>query len=219
MGYQIPEAEPILPVRGDFGRDEIVINKFKIELDNARESVAFDFPQSNAVWVMESSDNEAKLEIQFNMQRNSKITLQQNAVIKGFNFGKSYLTNTAQSGKYVTLVCFYIKKDSSFNIENFAKSFDEVNLVTPTDLSPFADVSAGATAKTQIMASNANRKKAVIHNHSTTDVLRVGDTNVTATKGLRLMPEQSLEMEITDEIYVYNNTAGAITVSGYEINS
>lgn len=74
-----------------------------------------------------------------------------------------------------------------------------------------ADVTTGAAA--EIVAANASRKAVTIQALSTnTAVVRVGDSNVGASRGLELQAGQSVTIETTAAIYAYSAAAQKLAV-------
>lgn len=93
-----------------------------------------------------------------------------------------------------------------------------VEIQAHSGLSTTADDSIAATTTEQVLASNANRKEAIIGNlASNSDVVRVGDNNTGAGRGIELSPGQFLTLETTAAIYVYNAHSSAQSVCILEV--
>ena len=80
------------------------------------------------------------------------------------------------------------------------------------------DFSVPATTTSQVLAGRADRLTAIIKNlNSNTDPVRVGDASVGASRGHELMPGESISLDSTSSISVYNPKASAQSVSLLEI--
>lgn len=72
-------------------------------------------------------------------------------------------------------------------------------------LSTVADVTAVGSATTQIVSASSTRKNILITNLSTTNTLRIGDSNAGATRGMALAPGLTLTLTYYDgDVYAYN---------------
>lgn len=88
---------------------------------------------------------------------------------------------------------------------------------TPNTLTTAAD-EALSTASEQIFAANTARKHAIIQNLEAAggNNVRVGDSNVTTTRGIRLAPGESVTLETTAAIHAIAE-AGTPSVSRVEV--
>lgn len=82
---------------------------------------------------------------------------------------------------------------------------DSNELVVTTSATPAAgalltaaDQATAAGSNTSIAAANANRRQIIIQNVDATDAVRIGDTNITTTRGLRLAAGESVTLGDTD---------------------
>jgi hypothetical protein len=90
-------------------------------------------------------------------------------------------------------------------------------IVNGNTFTPLADVSMTAGAAVQIMAANANRKSLTISsNINNAGSLRLGDSTVTATKGLELAPGSTVSLDTTAAVYGWNTTGTTFSVSAVE---
>lgn len=83
-----------------------------------------------------------------------------------------------------------------------------VNQSVPNDIVPLSDVSVGATATTLAAADSDSLEVLISVPDTETDGIRVGDSTVTATKGLYLGPGQSQVFSLA------NHEVSAIRVAG-----
>ena len=122
-------------------------------------------------------------------------------------FDRIFIRNTAQSGRMLRLTS---------SIETEIKPFSaEVQIVGGTSavLDTIADVAVNATTTTQILATNAARKEAIISNlAANATVVRVGDSNTGASRGAEIPPGGSAVIEGGEAIFVYNPSAGTINI-------
>lgn len=91
----------------------------------------------------------------------------------------------------------------------------QASIIPGSIFTGITDVTLTASTPTQIIASNTDRKKVIINSiNSNVNIIRVGDSGVSASKGFELYPGETREIETTAAIYGY--TSGAtqkITIS------
>lgn len=76
------------------------------------------------------------------------------------------------------------------------------------------DVSVLGTTTAQVIAGRADRLSVTIKNlNGNASLIRVGDSLVGAARGHELMPGESITLNNTAAVYVYNSDAGAQSVS------
>lgn len=81
-----------------------------------------------------------------------------------------------------------------------------------------ADDSIAATTTVLVLAANTDRKEAIITNLADNGAkIRVGDSNTGASRGVELSPGQSITLETTAAIYVYNAGAASQSVALLEV--
>lgn len=79
------------------------------------------------------------------------------------------------------------------------------SLPVPTGLQSTADKSLAGTATTQIIAANSARTAVTITNlDGNASIIRVGDSNAGASRGVQLAPGQSMTLETEDAVHAYN---------------
>ena len=83
-------------------------------------------------------------------------------------------------------------------------------------LTTTADVSCTDAAVTQILAANSVRRRATVLNLDSARSIRIGDGSVTATRGLRLGPGESITIEATASIHARNDSGAAVSVAVLE---
>lgn len=71
----------------------------------------------------------------------------------------------------------------------------------PGTITTAADQATATGSNTSIAAANSSRKQIIIQNVDATDAVRVGDTNITATRGIRLAAGESVTLEVTAQIF------------------
>jgi hypothetical protein len=110
-------------------------------------------------------------------------------------------------------------------VSNRPITYDRMSLSGNVDVSKadvldsLADDSIAAVTTELVSAADTTRRKAVITNLITnTDEVRVGDVGCGAANGTPLQPGESITLETTAAIYVYNSKAGgaqsvAITIT------
>jgi len=80
-----------------------------------------------------------------------------------------------------------------------------VSLAKPTTLNTVADVALGAAATTQILPVDAARQVALISNlTANANIIRVGDVNAGAARGIEVAPGQTATINGTAAIYGFN---------------
>lgn len=89
------------------------------------------------------------------------------------------------------------------------------NTVTTT-----ADASVAATTTAQVLAGRADRLTAIIKNLAANAApIRVGDAGTAAAQGHELAPGESIALDTTSAIYVYNSHGSAQSVSLTEVRA
>ena len=84
-------------------------------------------------------------------------------------------------------------------------------------LDTIADVAMTDANETEILPANLNRVRAIIGAPDTNDViLRIGDVDITATRGQQLKPGETISIESTAAIYGIEESAGTTVVSVLE---
>jgi hypothetical protein len=84
-------------------------------------------------------------------------------------------------------------------------------------LDTIADVAMVDTGETQILPVNANRVRAIITALEANDVnLRIGDVDITATRGMQLKPGETIAIDSTAAIYGIEESAGTTSVAVLE---
>lgn len=93
-----------------------------------------------------------------------------------------------------------------------------IKLAGSGTLKTTADESVAATTAEQVLAANTSRRHAVVQNlDGNTAAVRVGDSNVGAARGHKLVPGDSIVLETTAAVYVYNTHSAAQSVSLVEV--
>lgn len=84
------------------------------------------------------------------------------------------------------------------------------NVVVPNTVTTAADVTVNTGASGQVLAAKAGRQNAYVFNPGAigTTPIRVGDTNVTASRGMAVPPQQGITLFTTAAIFVRNDTGG-----------
>ena len=124
-------------------------------------------------------------------------------------FDRAFIRNAAQAGKMIRL--YY---SVSTKIEPYSAELEVNQAVASNAAEPIADVAILTTATTLVLAANANRKSATISNLAVNGtVVRIGNDNtVGAAKGNEIPIGGSAVIEGTNDIYVYNPSAGTINI-------
>jgi hypothetical protein len=223
-GYFNPEIENPQPsALPSFGQSSPNIGKRIFDLTSARTDERVPIGASNFLWAVSSSDDSAELEVKFNSPTSSGITFKKGMMIRTSGFKNLYITNSAQAG--VTLTFHYGLEGKDFEIINPASSASSttisgtvtVDKVDATGLVSTADNTLADATKTSVLALNANRKEAIITNIHVTSSIRVGDTDITATRGALLQAGQTIILATTAEIFCRNDSGGTVDVTLLEI--
>ncbi len=70
-----------------------------------------------------------------------------------------------------------------------------------TTITTVADQTGVGTTATSLAAANTGRTSVIVQNIGATNQARVGDTNITITRGVRLAPGESVTFETTAQIF------------------
>lgn len=88
----------------------------------------------------------------------------------------------------------------------------------PTTLQSGVDVSVAAGATSLVIAANTSRNEALVTNLSAnSSVIRVGDLNAAANRGIEVSPGQTVTLETSAAIYVHNLGSGPQSVGVLEV--
>ena len=84
-------------------------------------------------------------------------------------------------------------------------------------LDTIPDVAMTNANETEILPANLNRKRAILTAPEANDVnLRIGDVDITATRGVQLKPGETIGIDSTAAIYGIEESAGTTTVAVLE---
>lgn len=122
-------------------------------------------------------------------------------------------TSTAHTFTFVTAI-----GDVTDDRVNFTGTLS-VNNLSPNTFNSGADVAVLTTATTLILATNANRRQAIITNLDTNaGTVRIGDSGAGASNGVPLAVGSTLILDTSADIYCYNPNALTVnmSVSGLE---
>lgn len=171
----------------------------------------------NTVWALDATSNAAALTVRFNEQSGQGVTFKKGMFLKGINFDRVFVTNTAQSGATITLLVA-VEGDQLIAIENAAETLSSVNLVKASSADSVADVSITATSTVLVAAAASTRHELLITNlAANTQTMRIGDSGAGATNGIPLAPGQTLILSTSAAIYAYNPGASAETLAVMEL--
>jgi hypothetical protein len=70
-----------------------------------------------------------------------------------------------------------------------------------TTITTVADATGVGTSATSLAAANTSRTSVIVQNIGATNTARVGDTNITTSRGIRLAPGESVTLETTAQIF------------------
>lgn len=161
------------------------VETITIDLTNARTDQLLEVA-GLVIYAQDTTDSTNSLQIRHNEISSGLITLTKSYGV-AYPFYRLYLTNTAQAGKTITLT---IGRASPFNIIDNRSAQDQLTSINNILAELQGDTSPedGGTAVTlsaegTILASNANRKGASIHNRAGNGILyvRLGSTVVTTS--------------------------------------
>lgn len=90
--------------------------------------------------------------------------------------------------------------------------------VTSGELVSLADAVVTNATKLVIANANADRRELHIHNPAGGGSLRIGDTNITASRGIELLAGQTLILATGAQVSARNDSGASITISLLEVN-
>ena len=196
-----------------FGSGDVAIERRVIDLSTARTLDDEIFRASDWIWVIDGTDTAASLDFHFNQQRSEYITLKKGMFIR-IKFAKVYLTNSAQSGKTLTIIS---GRGNTFEIINAAETNNDVDVSVGGTVTTTVDNAVADAAVTQVAASAATRREIIIQNKDGAATVQVGDSAVTATRGINLGPGETIILNTTAAISVRNDSGGTVDISVTEI--
>lgn len=210
-GRIYPHAQPQKSVP-EFGLDAPVLQSRTFNLGVAQNNLEVEVGGS-ALWCLNCSSRAAYIDVRINDQLRDPIRIQEGFFVKGLRFSRLFVTFPAQAGQTLTIY-YVVDEEGRFDVKNPALRYTEIDLTKATVLETIADVTCGNAAQTLILAANANRRSAIIGAlAANTGIIRIGDNGVTATRGAELNIGESITIESTEAIYVYNNSGAAQDVS------
>lgn len=185
---------------------------YRIDLDSARSAKKMGIGGA-FIWAYRASDTSAEVSIQFNNEMSDKMVFQVGSAIGGFKFAEVFVTHEAQAGKWVDF--WVIDQAAGINLLNPANVFTSVSLAKQPTLETVADVTVtAAAAAAVVLAANADRKSALIQSPATnTQDIRLGDSDTGAARGLILAPGDTMQVDVTDNIYAYTAAGTDQTLS------
>lgn len=76
-----------------------------------------------------------------------------------------------------------------------------LSVAKPSNLITTADATLVATVKTSVLASDTTRNKVIVVNNTAGTDIRIGDTNISLSRGALVKGGQSIELAVTSEIF------------------
>lgn len=195
-----------------YGVDAQTIDVRTIDLTNARIEEELNIGARDVIWVIDATSLTANLPVRYNSQAGGLVVLKKGMFLAGVPFSQLFLNNEAQAGESITL--FTAREGQNLiRIDNPASDASLVTFTKPSVLDTITDVACANAAVTQVLAALSTRRKAMIQNLSASADVRIGDSNVTATRGTRLGPGELYEVETTESIHVRNDSGASVSVS------
>ena len=84
------------------------------------------------------------------------------------------------------------------------------NVIVATTSTTYEDV-AVTDPSAQVLASNANRKEVILQNIGA-NPLRIGDSNVSNTRGIQISPNSSFILTSTASVYAYSASGSTLSI-------
>lgn len=198
----------------EFGRRANRVGLFTVNLETARESQEFSVG-GTMLWAITASSVNAEVAIQFQEQTSGLVPYGRGQSIRGVRFSRLYITNTPQPGESITF--FYaVEEDGRIEVENPQVDSGEVGVVDPGTfgvLNTPEHITLTADTAEIISASNADKRDVVIQAHpDNAEVITVGDSGISTTRGIVLDPGQSITLAVIDNIYAYSETGEKVIV-------
>lgn len=106
--------------------------------------------------------------------------------------------------------------DGDLDDSNFTGTLTggSITPTTPATLVDYPDDSIAAGATEQVLATNPNRREAIIGNlEANTVTVRVGTSAAGAARGIQIAPGQAIILETTASVHVFNPHSAAQSVS------
>lgn len=208
MANIFPHPQPIKSAP-EYAVDAQAVDVRRIDLGGARAEDELNIGSRDILWVVASSSLGANLPFRFNTQSSGLITAKRGLFISGVRFQRLYLNNTSQPGEWVEI--FSARQDEVgdlIRIENPSTDENIATLTKATVITPLADVACPTGVATLVLASNSTRRIGYVQNVGA-GTLVIGDASVSATRGIRLAPNERLEIAATENVYAFNNSGAA----------
>lgn len=115
-----------------------------------------------------------------------------------------------ESGASVTITILIGEGD-------FDVSVAEVTIETNNNMATGGDATAGAAAVQIVAATATNRRIHIKALASNTQNVRIGDSNITITRGIQLQPGEGITLEHSQNVFAIREVAGTVQLSiGFE---
>lgn len=183
------------------------VSVINIPLDTARSDQQIDIGGS-MLWAIDASSSNANLEWRYNNSGDAGIPIKRGTMIRGVEFSTPLITNDAQAGEWIKIL-YADEGDGSIQIENYASALVDVTLARPVTFATNSNYSYTALNNDLVLAANNLRKEAFITN-LTTATLYVKESSSGTTQGIPLQVNQTLIIEVTDDLYVYGTGSGSV---------
>lgn len=195
-----------------FGIDANAVRIIRVPLDNAREDERLDII-GTFLYAISSSSKNATLNVAFQEQVQDGIPYKEGQFISGLSFSQVYFTNDAQAGEFLLLM-YGVEEAQGLTVQNPSSQYNNISVIKPTTVSTVADVAIAAGATQLISAADATRKEILISNFGTNaNVIRVGDVNTGAARGIEVGIGQTVNLTVTGAIYAYCVGAQSVGVT------
>jgi hypothetical protein len=204
------------PIRSDkTGRvvELTTLRRVQIKLDNALNEQPFRVPGD---FLYADSDSNGRALIKLNNTSEDPMPFIAQAMVEGLPIKNCFVSCAAQPGLVLNLWFGYQARfrPPQNAIATIGSILTPVNLTKPSTIDTVADVALGAAATTQVLPADAARQSALISNlAANVDIIRLGDANTGAARGIELQPGQTATLNGTEAIHAFSPSAQSVGVA------
>lgn len=189
------------------------VGTIQLDLGTARDNKEIDIA-GTMLWAIDASDLDASIDVKFNDQIGTGVTVERGFFLRGVAFNQLYVTNSAQAGKTIKL--FYaVEGRDNIQIENPLVAFQNVKIDQGDTYTGSGDTNINDATTDTIAADGTRREITIQADDGNTGPLFVRDTN--GNNMAKLNAGDSYTLPGTAELQVRNDSGSTQTYRTAEV--
>lgn len=157
----------------------------------------------------------ASADIKLRIDNDQELTLSQNDVLRFQNAPFKGLEVINNSGGNLSFQIEVGEGGVETNNVSISGALD-VSKSATLDTAADQSISSGGSP-TSIAAANTARRELIVQNLDPANAVRIGDTNITATRGIKLDAGATFVLSTTAQVYAYHEAGAAVSLSVNEL--